>query len=392
MSSVAPSGSPEEGSRQVLAAPRYDGDWLGSVLPGAALLFGVDTGRPALTLPAAERVCVVLVDGLGQRQLEQAAADAPFLTSLMPGGRSLTAGCPSTTATSLASFATGRPPGQHGLVGYEVMDPDRGVLMNELRWEPPTDPIRWQPYPTVFETLQAGGVPVVKIGNPEFDGSGLTQAALRGGRFVGAERLHSRVDLAVEALAGPGPGLVYLYWGEVDGAGHRYGWRSRQWRKSLRSTDRGLARLAAKLDPDTLLLITADHGMVDVPYARRMNLADHPALARQVRVLGGEGRFAQAYCPLGFTVDDAAALAEDLSAVIGERALVRTKDAAIAEGWFGTVDDRVRGRIGDVLIAGVQAFTLVDTRTARPQVLALIGQHGSMTEQEQVVPLLLQQS
>jgi hypothetical protein len=376
----------------VVAPPRYDDGWLGSVLPGVALLFGVDTGRPAVALPAAKRVCVVIIDGLGQRQLEQASAEAPFLTSLLPHGRSLAAGCPSTTATSLASFATGRPPGQHGLVGYEVMDPERGVLLNELRWEPPTDPVRWQPYPTVFETVHAAGVPVIKIGNPEFDGSGLTQAALRGGRFVGAERLHARVDLAVDALAGPAPALVYLYWGEVDGAGHRFGWRSRQWRKALRSTDRGLARLAAKLGPDTLLLITADHGMLDVPYASRMDVADHPELARQVHVLGGEGRFAQAYLRPGSTADDAAGLAADFSALIGDRALVRTRDMAIADGWFGPVDDRVRGRIGDVLVAGLDAFTLVDTRTARPQVLALIGQHGSLTEQEQLVPMLLQQS
>jgi len=389
MSPVADSGSTNEVRRPAVVAPPYEGDWLGSVLPGVASIFGVETGRAALALPTAKRVCIVLIDGLGRLQLEQSAADAPFLTSLLPDGQILAAGCPSTTATSLASFATGRPPGQHGLVGYEVMDPDRGVLLNELRWEPPTDPVRWQPYPTVFETVQAAGVPVVKIGNPEFDGSGLTQAALRGGRFVGAERLHTRVDLAVEALAGPGPGLVYLYWGEVDGAGHRYGWRSRQWRKALRSTDRGLARLAGKLGPDTLLLITADHGMVDVPHARRMNLADHPKLARQVHVLGGEGRFAQAYCPPGSTGDDAAALAADFTSIIRDRALVRTRDAAIADGWFGPVDDRVRGRIGDVLIAGVESFTLVDTRTAKPQVLALIGQHGSLTEQEQLVPLLL---
>jgi hypothetical protein len=377
-------------SAPAFAAPRYDDDgWLGAVLPGVALLFGVDTGRVAATLPPSRRVCVVIVDGLGQRQLEQAAADAPFLTSLLPTGRTLAAGCPSTTATSLASFATGRPPGRHGLVGYEVMDPDRGVLLNELRWHPDTDPVRWQPYPTVFQTLESAGVPVVKIGNPEFDGSGLTEAALRGGQFIGAHRLHTRVDLAAAVLARPG--LVYLYWGDVDGAGHRHGWQSRQWRKALRSTDRGLARLAARLGPDTLLLITADHGMVDVPHADRMDLASQPRIADQLLVLAGEGRFAQAYCRPGATIDDASAVADDLRSVVGDRALVRTRAEAIADGWFGPVDDRVLGRIGDVLVAGVDSFTLVDSRTAKTQVLALIGQHGSLTEQEQLVPLLVHQ-
>ncbi|MEP6562355.1 MAG: nucleotide pyrophosphatase/phosphodiesterase family protein, partial [Nakamurella sp.] len=341
-------------SRPAIAAPRYDDGWLGSVLPGVAALFGVDTGRPALALPPADRVCVVVIDGLGQRQLEQATGDAPFLASLLWGGRTLVAGCPSTTATSMASFATGRPPGQHGLVGYEVMDPDRGVLLNELRWEPPTDPLRWQPYPTVFQALEAAGVAVVKIGNPEFDGSGLTQAALRGGRFIGADQLHTRVDLAVQVLAEPGPGLVYLYWGDVDGAGHRCGWQSRQWRKALRLADRGLARLAAKLGRGTLLLITADHGMVDVPHGRRMDLAEYPDLAQQLLVLGGEGRFAQAYCRPGCSEADAQALAAAFRDVIGDRALVRTRAAAIADGWFGPVDDRVLGRIGDVLVAGVE--------------------------------------
>ena len=53
--------------------------------------------------------------------------------------------------------------GRHGLVGYEVMDPDRGELLNELRWHPDTDPLRWQPHPTVFQELAARGVQAVEI-------------------------------------------------------------------------------------------------------------------------------------------------------------------------------------------------------------------------------------
>ena len=230
--------------------PRYDTAWLGAVLPGAAQALGVTVEVPALTLPTARSVCVVVVDGLGRMLLEETADRAPFLTSLMPGSITLTAGCPSTTATSMGSFGTGLPPGRHGLVGYEVMDPARGVLLNELKWDPGTDPLAWQPHPTMFEELADHGVAVTRIGNPGFDGSGLTLAALRGGAFVGEKRLDTRVDVAVAALSRPGRGLVYLYWGALDGAGHQHGWRSPQWRRQLRHVDRELARLARRLAPE----------------------------------------------------------------------------------------------------------------------------------------------
>jgi len=371
--------------------PRYDSSALAAVLPGAAQALGVTVDAPAIDLPSARAVCVVIIDGLGRVLLEESAGQAPFLTSLLVanGGPAalteLTVGCPSTTATSMGSFGTGLAPGRHGLVGYEVMDPDRGVLLNELKWDPGTDPLAWQPHPTVFEALAANGVTVTRVGNPEFAGSGLTLAGLRGGGFVGAKRLYSRVDISLAALAGPERTLVYLYWGDLDGAGHAYGWRSPQWRRELRHVDHEMARLARRLPAGTVLVVTADHGMVDVPHSDRMDLAERPELADGVRVLGGEARFAQAYCEAGRARSVAARLADALRG----RAWVRTRDAAIDAGWFGTVDDRVRPRLGDVLIAGIGSFALVDSRTAPPPVLRLIGQHGSLTLQEQLVPLLV---
>jgi hypothetical protein len=367
--------------------PRYDASALGALLPGVAASLGHDVGLPAVPLPAADRVCVVIVDGLGHRPLLERARCAPFLSSLLAEDRALVAGCPSTTATSMASFGTGVPPGRHGLVGYEVMDPDRGELLNELRWHPDTDPIAWQPHPTVFEALVARGIRVTQIGNPEFRGSGLTSAALRGAEFAGLTRLRDRVDMAVQLLREPG--LVYLYWADVDSVGHVHGWRSAQWRRTVRAVDRELARLAQNLPAGCLLVITADHGMIDVPHTDRLDLATMPGLWSRFRVLGGEGRFAQVYCADGTPIGQAQELCWQLADWIGERAWVGTRDAAIAQGWFGPVEDRVRPRLGDVIVAGREPFTLVDSRTARLQVLALIGQHGSLTADEQLVPLLV---
>lgn len=370
--------------------PRYDENGLGALLPGVAASLGHELGLPAVPLPAADRVCVVLIDGLGHRMLLERTRCTPFLSSLLVQDQALVAGCPSTTATSMGSFGTALPPGRHGLVGYEVMDPDRGELLNELRWHPDTDPLAWQPYPTVFEALVARGVPVTQIGNPEFFGSGLTTAALRGASFLGIKRLHDRVDAAVDRLREPG--LVYLYWADVDAVGHVHGWRSSQWRRTVRLVDGELARLARRLPDGTLLVVTADHGMVDVPHVDRLDLATRPGLWSRFRVLGGDGRFAQLYCEPGTPAEAVEDLSGQLADWIGVRAWVGTRAAAIDEGWFGPVEDRVRPRLGDVVVAAREPFTLIDSRTARPQLLSLIGQHGSLTADEQLVPLLIHQT
>ncbi len=370
--------------------PRYDENGLGALLPGVAASLGHELGLPAVPLPAADRVCVVLIDGLGHRMLLERARCTPFLSSLLVEDQALVAGCPSTTATSMGSFGTALPPGRHGLVGYEVMDPTRGELLNELRWHPDTDPLAWQPYPTVFEALVARGVPVTQIGNPEFFGSGLTTAALRGASFLGIKRLHDRVDAAVDRLREPG--LVYLYWADVDAVGHVHGWRSSQWRRTVRLVDGELTRLARRLPDGTLLVVTADHGMVDVPHIDRLDLATRPGLWSRFRVLGGDGRFAQLYCEPGTPAEAIEDLSGQLADWIGIRAWVGTRAAAIDQGWFGPVEARVRPRLGDVVVAAREPFTLIDSRTARPQLLSLIGQHGSLTADEQLVPLLIHQT
>lgn len=376
------SGVPSTRDDIASLAPDYRAGSLGGVLPGAAGALGIELGLPAVALPAADRVCVLLVDGLGERQLAESARHAPVLSGLQR--QVLHAGCPTTTATSMGSFGTGLPPGRHGLAGYVVLDPDRDELFNELTWHADTDPVAWQPYPPVFQLLADHGVRSLAVGNPEFAGSGLTRAAHRGSAFAGVRRLHRRVDTAAAALADPdGPSLVYLYWGEVDAAGHRRGWQSPQWRRALRYVDREIDRLRRSLPAGTLLLVTADHGMVDAAALDRLDLAAEPTLADGVRQVGGEPRFAQLYCEAGAAVD----VAGRLTAALGDRAWVLTRDQAERAGWFGPVDDRVRPRFGDVLVAAREKFTLVDSRFMTAAERSLIGYHGSLTPDEQEIPL-----
>ena len=350
--------------------------------PAAGLVSGLVSG---LELPPARLVVVLLVDGMGDLLLAERSGHAPFLRSLRAsaGSQTIAAGYPTTTATSLAMFGTGLMPGAHGLVALDVLDPDRGVLFNELAWDPAVDPRRWQPSATVFEQLAAAGQDVIRIGPGFFDGSGLTEAVHRGGRFIAAQALADRVSTALAAARSARSGLIYVYWGDLDKIGHEQGVGSWPWIEELERIDVFARRLADGLPPDALLVITADHGMVDCP--RRLDIADEPELAAGVRLVGGEARALQLYCEPGAADDVAAAWRSRLGASMQ----VLTRDQAIAAGWFGLVSARVLPRIGDVVTSAVDHIAVLDSRTARPQILALKAFHGARTEVETLVPLLI---
>jgi len=368
--------------------PAYDGSGLAGVLPAVvrSLGFADSEGGPGhgLDLSPARRAVVVLVDGLGYDLLRQRSGHAPFLRGLLPTAYRLSAGFPSTTATSMGTFGTGLPPGSHGLVGYEVLVPGEDRLLNELSWDNGPEPRLWQPSRTVFERAVADGVAVIRIGPGFFDGSGLTNAALRGGTFTAARSLDDRVDSALEALRGNKRALVYLYWGELDKVGHVHGCQSWEWGDELELIDRGLARLVDGVPSDTSVHITADHGMVDAPHGLRIDLAHDAELAAGVRHVGGEPRSLQLYCEPGSTGDVLATWHER----VDTRAWVLSRDEAVAQGLFGAVSEHVLPRIGDVIVAMRDNFAIVDSRTARPALLALLGLHGSLTPAEMAIPLL----
>jgi Type I phosphodiesterase / nucleotide pyrophosphatase len=370
--------------------PRYDASGLAGVLPAVVRSLAVaepvgSSGLPdLLDLPPARRAVVVLIDGLGYDLLRQRSGHAPFMRGLLPAAYRLSAGFPSTTATSMGTFGTGLPPGVHGLVGYEVLVPGEDRLLNELSWDNGPDPRLWQPNQTLFERAAADGVAVTRIGPGFFDGSGLTTAALRGGRFTAAHSLEDRVDSALAAVRASKRALVYLYWGELDKVGHVHGCQSWQWGEELELIDRGIARLVAGVPSDTSVQVTADHGMVDAPHALRIDLAHDGELAADVRHVGGEARSLQLYCEPGATDNVLATWRERVET----RAWVLSREEAVGQGLFGAVSERVLPRIGDVVVAMRDNFAIVDSRTARPKLLALLGLHGSLTPGEMAIPLL----
>jgi hypothetical protein len=374
-----------------LVPPDLNGAHLGRLIPAALNALGVEVNVPGidavaaraqLGLPSARHVIVVLLDGLGHYQLDARKGHAPYLR----GAESavLSASFPTTTATSLALLGTGKAAGLTGMTGYTARNPATGGLANLVTWEGADEPATWQREPRLMDAAAAAGVEVTTLGKPRFAGSGLTRAVLEGGTFIGVPSLQAGVDAAMEVSARPG--VTYLYWSEIDAAGHSHGWQSDAWVSALEEADGQLRRLASGLSRGTELLVTADHGMVDVAGQPRWDVALTPALAEGVVIVAGEPRAIHVHTEPGV---DPGAVAARWSETLGEHAVVGTREEWIAAGIFGPVSPHVLDRIGDVVVAMTGRSTVVDSRTQTPASMGLAGMHGSLTPDELYVPLLI---
>ena len=372
------------------ALPDYGGGSLADVLPAALTALGVAGATAGPRLPGSSRVVVLLVDGLGMTGLRAHPGAAPFLTALLgqPDSRRITTVFPSTTPIALTSLGTGLAPGEHGLTGLFLRLAD-GTMVNTLAIPAQTDFRALQPRPTAFELAVAADIAVTRVGPKAFDGQGLTEAGLRGGDYAGAESVGERVAATAVAVRRGDRALVYVYFGDLDGTAHRSGASGNAWRAELTHVDRFVEQLAGALPPGTTLLVTSDHGMLDVPFENRWDLAHNPELDDGVAAISGDLRGVQVHTRPGAAADVLAAW----RATLGDAFWLVPRDEAVDAGLYGpVVTDAARARLGDLLALAVRDHVLVDSRWQPAAILALLGMHGGLSEDELAVPLLVHQT
>ena len=337
----------------------------------------------ASLLPAIHAFVVIVVDGLGHANLHTRAAHARTLGAL-PGKRIETV-IPSTTGAALTTLTTGRLPGTHGLIGYRIRHPKLGVVSTLKDWEGITERTQWQRAEPLFGLATSIGARAVAIGRPAHATGGLTEAILTGAEYHGAVTIADRFAIASRLLRAGEPMMAYLYVDELDKAAHTEGWQSDLWLRRLEQLDGALADLLRTLPGDVGVVITADHGIVDIPEERRIMLDPAGDLLQGVAAVGGEPRFRSMYLEAD---TDAAEVAHRLQASLGKRAWVGERSEAIAANWFGEISSEVAERLGEVLVVarGQHSVTMSDDS---PAALAMIGQHGGISSEERGVPLCL---
>ena len=353
------------------------GSFLSDLLPSVGAHLGISPyDTDYVGLPDSARYVVVLADGMGWDVTMRAVMDAPYIASVIGDATMIQASTPTTTSSSLTSLWTGLSSGSHGIVGFSF-ELDGGITVPLLAKEP---------IPTarpVMDRMAEAGVEVTWVIPGEHVGSGLTRMGTSKARMVGVDTDdHGLRAAEISKAARRGSrSLVFVYEPRLDAAGHSHGVASENWRDALTQVDAFLEQVRTALDDDVRLLVTGDHGMVDVARADRIDIDATPDLEADLRLIGGEARFRHLY------TDSPAAVCERWRDRLGDQALVMTRPQAVEAGFFGLVDPRYLDRVGDVVVtprAGQAYLT-----STFPGEYHLVGMHGGRTPAELYVPLLI---
>ncbi len=359
--------------------------------------------------PDAQRIVLILSDGLGYKLLQELATEDAELADAIAeitDGRGfvpLTSIAPTTTAVALPTLWTTRPSGESGMVGTLMFLREISGLANILFFKPgvgsmPNGSLRkwgirgedFVTTPTIADRLNQHDVETQLLLDYNLLDTGLSLILHRG---VTKKEIHAgKSDFwlrAADVLRQTVGKRCYLnfYWPSVDTLSHIYGMKNAYIVNEVREQIfalRDLMRDASVQDGQTLVMFIADHGHVDAPNVIKLHEHPHgkPIYDAMYSSFGGEARFSYLHLRNG--------MQEQVIDIVREHfadELVAVPSAqAIGAGLFGTttVNPEVPYRVGDVILLSRQGSRINDGRRD----LHSVSIHGGFSEREMLVPFM----
>jgi hypothetical protein len=348
---------------------------------------------PPEQLAAAKNIILLVVDGLGLDTLLRLGTGGSLHRHLVG---SLTSVFPSTTASANTVFLTGQAPQQHGLTGWHMFFREIGSILAVL----PLIPRHGGPTlsqcgtnPTALLQPQAlsnrMALDCHQIVPATIVDSDFNRAYAGSARRYGYKNLDHCLRLVSDLVQlGRRRQFIHAYWPTLDATAHEQGIGSRDAARCFDRLDAAFGRFLEDIaGHDSLVLVTADHGFVDSPPNRLIDLGDHPGLAETLILpLCGERRLAYCYVH----PDRLRAFEDYVGEHLSEQMALFPSRELLAAGWFGLGEPnpRIKDRIGQYTLAMRDDWTLVDTLPGEKR-HKLVGVHGGVSAAEMTVPLIV---
>jgi len=333
----------------------------------------------ALRLTEVTSAIVVMVDGLGYENLRLSSG---FLQKNLGESDFAHCGFPSTTVSSLASFASGTDVSGHGLFGYSIFNRSSNEQINLLSG---LDKFSILDYLKIDPISTRSSLRVHAVTLEDYEESGFTRATMHGAVHHYAQEIEDRLEIA-RSLATDEPGsLVYVYAPELDREAHRSGVGSSNWNDLLVKFDRAIQKTVAKLKPGVGLLVTADHGIVDVSASDHIFLDDCPAAKNSLSNVSGDPRSPYLYLSEPEQLQE---IKGQLIEFLSDRAFVAEPGELVELGYWSAKLLEEDDLMPDLVVIARKSFALFHRDFAKPSSLLMVGHHGSIDEVETKVPIL----
>jgi hypothetical protein len=376
--------------------PDYSG---GSLVNLMATLVAARGGEPLHStlrnlgvdeLRDARNVVLLIIDGLGDNYLAQRGAGGELARRRRAP---ITSVFPSTTASAITTSYTGRTPLEHGLTGWFTYFGAAGCVAAALPFRSRGDmqllSARGVTPDQIYSTdslFQQMPVRSIVVTYKDIIDSHYNSRYCRGAERVAYETTDELVA-AVEAAVKSSDErkFIYAYWPIYDMYSHRFGAASGQAHEQFAKIDAAFGLLLQRLaGTESVIIATADHGFIDVAPEESLELP--PSLAAALRFpLCGERRvvYCHVHAPRQF--------ADSAQEWLGDRADVMSSEDFVAQGWFGpgTPHPRFSERVGDVVLLMRGHYTVKDWAPGEARHLH-IGNHGGTTEDEMLIPLVME--
>ncbi|MDR3116266.1 MAG: alkaline phosphatase family protein [Bifidobacteriaceae bacterium] len=372
------------------------------IIPSAFRSLDVDYVSTAqkLNFPKAEKVILILCDGLGYYNLEKSLSYAPNLRKYFANCQAAQTVVPTTTSVALTSFAFSLPPSLTGILGYKQINPNTNKIINFLNEEN----LDYAPqfasvsklsnnenphnknnlnYKTNFELANELGAKSATVAENNFRNSFLTNLYCHGSQIYSAKRTRLRINLSLELINEYD--LVYLYYSKIDRIGHKYGVFTENWHKALAEFDLYIQRIYQNCPKKTLLLITADHGMINKNDHVQYDIAKHPQLISDIENIASEPRFGYLYLKKSSNIKK---VKKDWQDFFGEQIKILEVNELIKQKIFSGIAPQYLSSIGDLTFICQNQTSIIDSRIIRPNAKNMIGLHGATTPWETTIPIL----
>jgi len=384
-----------------LVSPDYEGGSLLNLMASIVEARG-DRGphRPLRFLPPSVfgrpmNLVYLVVDGLGVRQLERAleARRVPHFFGRMPWRR-LTTVWPATTAAAVTTLSTGASPAEHAILGWHLLLAELGmevtILLGVTRTESPMvlRDFNLRGYLRVPDHLGRVRQTRTLLSYKRIAHSRYSMAVGSWTRRGGYSTLRGMRRRIVAECRRAGRKLIYAYWPVYDTLCHKYGTSHTKTLHHLSHVDRELAYLVDNLtDTDTVLVVTADHGLADNLPGQAVDLSRIPGFMECLTLLpAGDARQVACFVRPGRV----RRFREILRGELGDRCRVLDAEEILSGGYLGPGGPHpaLASRVADYVLLPHEGICFyVPVPGMKTEIHK--ADHGGMTATEMLVPLYI---